>query len=681
MPVRLSGMVSGLDTDSVVKALMSAQTYKKTKIEASKQKLEWKKELWSEMNTKIYDFYKSTLSKMRLQSTFKTKTATSSDASKITATAGSAASEGTYRIKVKSIASAQFVTSGELGLDGSGNKVSTSTKLSELKDSELVNKQIQFTAGDGKEALLNVDENTTISDFLSAAKSAGLNATYDTTQNRFFISSANSGKDQKFSIQAVSLDEDHQSALTEWRTAIGYDSLSKSDQDAVNKIFNNLQLGKVEYDVELQDKLEDYLGNARKTKITSYFQEQIKSQIADKYSTSELTEEEQEKEIEKELKAAMESESVLDAIEAAVLTGVVDIETIEDGENRWEIENPADDDWLSTSLSVLYSHLQSSTQNYAGQMEMDEEYLSGNTASDALNSMGLEEITGEAKSEGDDNPVGMVVVKAEDASITLNGATLTSSNSTFSVNGLTLNVLDQADSDVVITVGKDSAAVYDTIKDFISEYNTILKSMNTSYKAGSAKGYSVLTKEMKEEMTDDEVEKWENMIKSSLLRRDDTLNSLISGFRTNMMSSYTASDGKKYSLASLGIMTSTDYTEGGLLHIKGDEDDSIYADSENKLQKMLDEDPDLVMEIMNGITGKLYEDLTKKMRTTTNSSSLTFYNDKLMTKQVEQYKKDITTWEKKLAEMEERYYKQFSAMEKAMSNLQSQQNSLSGLFG
>ncbi|MBR1743278.1 MAG: flagellar cap protein, partial [Lachnospiraceae bacterium] len=56
MAIRLSGMVSGLDTDSVVQALMSAQKYKKTKIEASKQKLEWKQELWSDMNTKIYDF-------------------------------------------------------------------------------------------------------------------------------------------------------------------------------------------------------------------------------------------------------------------------------------------------------------------------------------------------------------------------------------------------------------------------------------------------------------------------------------------------------------------------------------------------------------------------------------------------------------------------------------------------
>ena len=45
------------------------------------------------------------------------------------------------------------------------------------------------------------------------------------------------------------------------------------------------------------------------------------------------------------------------------------------------------------------------------------------------------------------------------------------------------------------------------------------------------------------------------------------------------------------------------------------------------------------------------------------------------------YKKDISTWQDKLNEIEDRYYKQFTAMEKALANLQSQQNSLANLLG
>lgn len=58
MAIRMSGMISGLDTESIVKSLMETQQAKKTKIESKKQKLEWKQEIWSGLNTKMYSFIK-----------------------------------------------------------------------------------------------------------------------------------------------------------------------------------------------------------------------------------------------------------------------------------------------------------------------------------------------------------------------------------------------------------------------------------------------------------------------------------------------------------------------------------------------------------------------------------------------------------------------------------------------
>ncbi len=40
----------------------------------------------------------------------------------------------------------------------------------------------------------------------------------------------------------------------------------------------------------------------------------------------------------------------------------------------------------------------------------------------------------------------------------------------------------------------------------------------------------------------------------------------------------------QYTLASLGIVTSNDWTENGKLHILGDEDDETYSMETNKLQ-------------------------------------------------------------------------------------------------
>ena len=93
------------------------------------------------------------------------------------------------------------------------------------------------------------------------------------------------------------------------------------------------------------------------------------------------------------------------------------------------------------------------------------------------------------------------------------------------------------------------------------------------------------------------------------------------------------------------------------------------------------EDPDVVAEVMAGLTNNLYDALYEKMKSTTMSSALTFYNDKEMTKQMTQYKKDIKSWETKLQTMEAHYYKQFSAMEKALASLNSQQSSLSSYLG
>ena len=114
MLIRMTGLNSGLDTESIIAALMSAQRTKQTKVENKRTKLEWKKEQWASLNTKIYNFYTNSLSKMRMASTYMTKAATSSNSSKVTAKATTAAATGSYSVVVKQVASAQKVTSGKL---------------------------------------------------------------------------------------------------------------------------------------------------------------------------------------------------------------------------------------------------------------------------------------------------------------------------------------------------------------------------------------------------------------------------------------------------------------------------------------------------------------------------------------------------------------------------------------
>ena len=57
-----------------------------------------------------------------------------------------------------------------------------------------------------------------------------------------------------------------------------------------------------------------------------------------------------------------------------------------------------------------------------------------------------------------------------------------------------------------------------------------------------------------------------------------------------------------------------------------------------------------------------------------------FFSDKKVQKDLEDQTKQVTKWEDYVAKMEDKYYRQFTAMESAMSSLQSQQSYISQLF-
>jgi flagellar hook-associated protein 2 len=516
MALRLSGLASGMDTESIVTELMKAQRLKSTKIENKITTAEWKQEKWKALNTKIYSFYTNQLSKLRMQGSFNTKSVSSSNESKATVTASTTAPEGSHSLKIKQLASAQFATGAKLGLDKNGNAITADTKLVDLNMVAGESNQITITAG-SKTKSLTISNTTTVGEFTQTLKDAGLNATYDTSQKRFFISSKESGYANAFSI-----------------------------------------------------------------------------------STS----------------------------------GTVD-----------------------------------------------------------LSKLGLHTIT---KTSNPDNSVtvtgggGMTLVAPSDAKIIYNGAEITSSSNTISANGLTftlkqvtagMDTPDDTSDDEVISVGvnDNTQAVYDMVKDFVTKYNELMKEMNEVYYAASTKGFDPLTDEEKESMTDDQIEKWETKIKDSLLRRDDTLGSVLSTMRTSLSANVKV-DGKDYSLSSFGI-ASANYTEKGILHIAGDKDDNLLSASENKLMKALTENPDAVMGVFNKLSEDLYSTLTDKMSSTTLRSALTLYNDKEMTKSITNYKDDLKELEDRLKVIEDRYYKQFSAMETAMAKMNSQSSSLASMLG
>lgn len=716
MGIRMSGLISGMDTEAIVKELMSVQSMKKNKVVQAKTKLEWKQTKWADLNTKLTSLYNNFVSKMQLTTAYKTKKTSVSDPTKASVTADVNAINGSYSMEVKNIATSQYLTSAKL------NVSSANAKLTDI-DPSLLNKEISITSG-GKTTKFAVTADSTIRDFTNALQQAGLNASFDTTQKRMFISSKESGLANTFSITSSALSSSEIAGRAALKEAAGYDSMSSANKSSFDAAMETLRTSGV--DTEAYGKALDTIAklsyNTKKSSAVSAATTLVKAEIYDeKYS-------EYEEKAKDSLKASYfdESGNLLagktqeqydDAVAKQADKDTVSYVNKQLGNSEVKLKideytfsGKTEQDVAALGAKALEKYYGGTAAGFTGMDGVDEasekarltsfaqDYASvtdrnDSLSSSALSGLGLADVVvdedGNLTVNGGANdstnasiPSGMALIAGSDSKIILNGAELTSSSSTVKANGLNISLtgLTKTNEPITFSVATDTDSVYNSIKSFLKEYNAVMKEMNTLFNAESAKGYEPLTSEQKEAMTDDDVKLWEDKIKNSLLRSDSTLNGIIQGMRDAMMTTVDH-NGKKYALSSFGIMTSTDYTEGGLLHIYGDPDDNVYSDRDDKLKKALEDDPEAVIATLTGVFGNLRETMSKQMAGNRYSSALTFYNDIKMKDDIKSYEKDIEEWEDKLAEMEDSYYKKFTQMETAMAKLQAQQNSLAGLFG
>ena len=287
--------------------------------------------------------------------------------------------------------------------------------------------------------------------------------------------------------------------------------------------------------------------------------------------------------------------------------------------------------------------------------------------------------------KNDEDPEkGMAKIEGKDARIKLNNATFTSSSNTFSINGLTVTAKEKTDGPVSINTETDHDAIYDKVKSFIKDYTSLINEMTELYNAPANKGYDPLTDEEKDALTDSEVKKWEDKVNESLLRRDGNLGSISSMFREAMLQSFDY-NGKSYSLSTFGINTGNYFTtsenERYGLHIDGDPDDSETSGNQDKLKAAIAADPDAVTNFFTNLTKNLYNKVTAFTKSSESRSYGNFYDDKKMKSDITTLEKKVSDWDDYVKSVEDRYYKQFSKMESAMTKLNSQQSYISGMFG
>lgn len=750
MAIRVTGMNSGLDTDSIIQELVKASSEKKTKLEKAQTKLSWKQETWKSLNTKIHSFFKKTIDNLRFSMAYKKKATTVSNESVASVVASDNAVSGTRTLEVDKLAKAGDLTGGTL-ITKSGGKATSKTKLSELGTGgmDAAGAGISVTIG-GKTTNLSLSSDSTIDDVVNQLNKAGVNANFDSANQRIFVSAQKSGKENDFSITANTTSGLSALAnlglLTQGETGEGTEAarwsayqgstdaetlnnlkaageISKREteraqeylRDSKNRIKENAssreEMAKLEktYEESFKEQTKGVFENSKNQAIfaaagltdfgstdsladmdAEKLQDAAKA-LADEYNklvespTDTMTEEElaarSEKMIELQQEIAKlnsaremktEYQSYADAV-AANETQLADnatyINELElDADGNYKIVTTTDAEGNETEAATATS-TEKLTQS------VGEELVNKvNTAAQ----MSAYDVTGTASATA-------VRINGQDAEIKLNGAQYTSTSNNFTVNGLTITAKELTNgSPVSIVTSEDVDGVYNVIKDFLKGYNELIKEMDTLYNGASAKGYEPLTSEEKESMSEDEIEKWEQKIKDSLLRRDTTLGTVVNSMKGIMLDSYSV-NGKSMSLADFGIATLGYFgaaeNEKGMYHIDGDSEDANTASEKDKLKTLIASDPDTVTSFFTQLTGKLYDELDKQMKSSDFRSVYHVYDDKKMQKEYDEYTKKIKAQETKLKALEDRYYKQFSAMEVALSKMESSKSAVASMLG
>ncbi|MFD1776629.1 flagellar filament capping protein FliD [Paenibacillus rhizophilus] len=133
--LRVSGIVSGIDTDSIVKQMMTAKRMPLDKLTQRKQVMEWQRDNYREINSKLVDFKTNKLTAYDKSSAMNTQTAVvTGDTTALKAEATADANGVSMDIQVVQLAkSATAETAGASMVKADGTRITSNSTLADLQ--------------------------------------------------------------------------------------------------------------------------------------------------------------------------------------------------------------------------------------------------------------------------------------------------------------------------------------------------------------------------------------------------------------------------------------------------------------------------------------------------------------------------------------------------------------------
>lgn len=753
-----SGMASGMDTESMVEALLSGTQAKIDKQNALKQQTIWKQEIYRDLITQINSFQSkffkksfSDFSSTSLMSpSFFNAMSIASTSSAIRASVDSSAAVGSHSVKVSQLATASKVTStsaaGKHDLEGTANisemyKTAMKDALAEERTVSLsVNGKsvdVDFSDLVKENAADNKVEYPTpqqIADRLNEALSKfdGISATVN-TDGKVVITSTNTDDKGKYTdeIKVLTSSSSEGLAMTGLTAgaSLGKDgtmtaaNAPKTEGDVTFNVDITYDGAKTTVKIDMEKVMEQADEAAQRREIQRQFQEQVdfafgegKVQMSMDDTTGGF-----------KLSTQYKTSTVMISGDNANQTtlGVLNGESNRigiggdlgmyfkdafdaDGKASFSINGKT----IEVNKDMTISEMMRAVNNSGAGVTMTYQSNSGTFSLTANNSgdgfkidiqdtngslmasvFGADgssttyttDIDGGASVQDPDSGAVRIgnFVEGKDAIFEFDGVAMARNSNTISQDGLTMTFTNTTDQAETLTVNRNTDQIVDGIKGFIEEYNALLDKINGLVDADAEyRDYAPLTDAQKKEMTEKEIEKWEEKAKTGLLRRDNVLESFLQSMRSVL---YERPADSAYALYDLGIDTG-DYTQKGKLFMD--------ADGEAKLRAALESNPDEVAKLFtseDGIGNKM-NDILNGVASTSSGSPGTLvqiagvkggaseassdYNQRLS--EIEQKIKNL----KNAYELEKnRYWSKFNAMEKLVSQMSSQSAWLSQQFG
>ena len=283
--------------------------------------------------------------------------------------------------------------------------------------------------------------------------------------------------------------------------------------------------------------------------------------------------------------------------------------------------------------------------------------------------------------------------EGQNAIFEINGQEVYLNDNTYTLDGNTFTFNDNMTigETYTVNIAKDSTTVKDALKKFVESYNKLIDDVygyigKSPAKDDDGNTYEPLTNAEKDEMSEDEITKWEEKAKQGVLYNDSTVSTVMSQLRSALYTSVTLDDGSKFGIYNLGIKTSSEWSEHGKLQIDENAFDKAFENNEDAIIKLFtDSDTGMMKKLNSVIDGAVKSSGAANTRGTlvrkAGKADSSVTTDSTIYKEMVKMQDRLKELQDRYDTKEEYWWKVFTNMETAMADLNSQTSYISSYLG